>query len=138
MLLLDTNVSGNRMTFGDARRFLKPYNIIISGNWEYDRGIFDGILHRENGETIYLRLPFVVVEGELDHDRAVIEFQRPYIIKHVVNLGLDKDSSALLTTTGLNQFQKPLDKDGYIEDKSKWQEFGEEIVGSIFDQLKTL
>lgn len=138
MLLLDTNVSGNRMTFGDARRFLKPYNIIIGGNWEYDRGIFDGILHRENGETIYLRLPFVVVEGELDHDRAVIEFQRPYIIKHVVNLGLDKDSSALLTTTGLNQFQKPLDKDGYIEDKSKWQEFGEEIVGSIFDQLKTL
>lgn len=136
MLLLDTNVEGKRMTFGDARRFLKDYGIHIGGNWDYDRGIFDGNLHREDGETIYLRMPFTVVEGELDHDRAVIEFQQPFIIKHVVNLGLDKDSSALLTTTGFSQFQKPLDKDGYIHDKSEWQEFGEEIVGDILDKLQ--
>lgn len=137
MLYLDTDVKGKQMTFGDAKRFLKPFGIIIGDNWEYDRGIFDGILHRENGETIYLRMPFIVVEGELDHERAVIEFKRPFIIKHVVNLGIDKDSSTLLAPTGISQFQKPLDRDGYIHDKSKWQEFGEEVVGSILDQLRS-
>lgn len=135
MIHLETNVEGTEMTFGEAQAFLKQFGLHIGGNWEYDSGMFDGILHREQGETIYLRMPFTVIEGELDHRDAVIQFQKPFIIKHVVNLGLDKSSSALLTTTGLSQFQKPLDKDGYIPNKSEWQEFGEEIVGDILDKL---
>lgn len=135
MIHLETGVEGTKMTFGEAQDFLKPFGLHIGGNWEYDSGMFDGILHRENGETIYLRMPFTVIEGELDYRNAVIQFEKPFVIKHVVNLGLDKGGSALLTTTGLSQFQKPLDKDGYIPNKSEWQEFGEEIVGDILDKL---
>ncbi|MDQ0197650.1 hypothetical protein [Neobacillus ginsengisoli] len=37
----------------------------------------------------------------LDHSSALIEFGTPFVIKHIVNIGLD-------------QFQTPLDNDGYI------------------------
>lgn len=136
MLHLDTDIEGKQMAFGYAQTELKKQGIIMGGNWEYDKGLFDGILHRDGGETIYLRLPFKVLEGELDQREARIEFEKPFVIKHVVNLGLDKDENSLLSVTGFNQFQKPLDKDGYIHDKSKWEEFGEELVGDILDKLK--
>lgn len=136
MIHLDTNVEGKRLTFGEAQTQLKPFGFDIGGNWDYDRGIFDGILERNRGETIYLRLPFHVIEGQLDQASALIEFQKPFIIKHVVNLGLAKDSSALLSASGLGQFQKPLDRDGYIPNKDHWQEFGEEVVGDILNELK--
>src|SRR5699024_8676261 len=87
MIHLKTDVEGERMTFGEAEAYLKQFCFYIGGNWDYDRGMFDGILDRESGETIYLRMPFIVIEGELDNRDALIEFQKPFIIKHVVNLG---------------------------------------------------
>lgn len=135
MIHLDTDIEGKQMTFGEARKTLRKFGFSMGGNWEYDRGIFDGVMYRESGETIYIRLPFQVIEGELDHSSAVITFQRPFVIKHVANVGLDKDENSLLTATGFSQFQEPLDKDGYIHDKSKWQEFGEEAIGDILDHL---
>lgn len=137
MLYLETDIEGKRMEFGYARKMLKEHGFVIGGNWEYDSGFFDGIMHREKeaGETIYTRIPFHVLEGQLDHSRALIEFQQPFVIKHVVHVGLDTDGSSLLDATGFSQFQKPLDKDGYIHDKSKWEEFGEEAIGDILNEL---
>jgi len=135
MIHLETDIEGKQMYFGQAQKDLKKHGFVMGGNWEYDSGMFDGIVHREDGETIYIRMPFEVLEGELDHTDAFIEFQKPFIIKHVVNLGLDKDENSLLTVTGFSQFQEPLDKDGYIHDKSKWEEFGEDIVGDLLDKL---
>lgn len=137
MIHLDTGIEGKQMFFGEAKRDLKEFGLFIGGNWEYDHGMFDGVMHREldEGETIYIRLPFQVVEGELDRDDALIEFQKPFVIKHVVHVGLDKDENSLLSATGFAQFQPPKDKDGYIRDKSKWEEFGEELVGDILDRL---
>lgn len=136
MIRLETDIEGKQMSFGEAQSNLKQYGLSMGGNWDYDRGIFDGIMYREGGETIYIRLPFHVLKGELDRKDAWIEFQQPYVIKHVVNLGLDKDSNSLLTATGFSQFQEPLDTDGYIRDKSKWQEFGEEAIGDILNKLE--
>ncbi|WP_368654057.1 YugN family protein [Ornithinibacillus sp. 4-3] len=135
MIHLDTDIEGKKMTFGEAQESLKKFGFHMGGNWDYDRGIFDGVMHRENGETFYLRMPFQVLEGMLDRRDAVIEFEKPFVIKHVVNLGLDTDENSLLTVTGLGQFQEPLDTDGLIRDKSKWQEFGEETIGDILNQL---
>src|SRR5690625_3192730 len=135
MIHLETDMEGKRMYFGQAQDNLKEFGISMGSNWDYDRGIFDGIMHREGGETIYIRLPFQVIEGELDRRDAFIEFQKPFVIKHVVNLGLDKDSNSLLTVAGLSQFQEPLDRDGHIHNKSKWEEFGEEFISGILEQI---
>jgi len=135
MIHLETDIEGKQMTFGYAQKNLRKFGFHMGGGWEYDSGMFDGIMHREGGETIYIRMPFQVLEGELDGQDAWIEFQKPFIIKHVVNVGLDKDANSLLATTGFSQFQEPLDKDGHIRDKSKWEEFGEETIGDILNNL---
>jgi hypothetical protein len=136
MLNLDTDMEGKQMSFGHAQKTLRKFGFTMGGNWEYDSGMFDGMMDRKDGETYYIRMPFQVLEGELDRKDAWIEFQKPFVIKHVVNMGLDRDESSLLTTaTGFSQFQEPLDKDGYIHDKSKWQEFGEEAIGDILNRL---
>lgn len=65
---------------------------------------------------------------ELDNEDAQIRFQKPFVIKHVENIGLDYDEGSLLDATGASQFQTPLDKDGYIHDKSRWIQAGEQAV----------
>ena len=55
------------------------------------------MLWREGGESIFLRIPIYVLDGELDHSKALIEFGTPFVIKHVVNIGLDHDENSFLT-----------------------------------------
>lgn len=135
MLQLQTDLEGKTVCFGDLRNNINKLGYTIGGNWDYDRGSFDNVLWREGGETIYLRLPFEVLEGDLDHHEAFIRFQTPYVIKHVVNIGLDNDESSLLTTTGFNQFQNPVDKDGQIENKNRWMHAGEQAVEQVVQYI---
>lgn len=131
MLQLETDLEGKQAYFGQLRDSIQRLGYSIGGNWDYHKGSFDNVLWREAGETIYLRLPFEVLEGDLDHQHAYIRFQTPYVIKHVVNVGLDRDENSLLTSSGFNQFQEPLDKDGKIEDKNRWVHAGEQAVQEI-------
>ena len=135
MLHLETDMEGKQMNFGHAKKILGKQGFSLGGGWEYDAGIFDSAMHRDKGETIYVRMPFRVLKGQLDSSKALIEFEKPFVIKHVVNIGLDRDENSLIATTGLSQFQEPLDNDGFIRDKSKWQEFGEEAIGDILNKL---
>lgn len=134
MISLQTQLDGKKSFFGYIQDNLKHHGFFLCGAWEYDRGKFDAILWREKGETIYLRIPFHVINGELDKSDAYIQFRTPYIIKHVVNLGLDRDENSLLSATGFNQFQKPLDKDGKINYKNHWREHGEMLINKILSQ----
>lgn len=135
MLQLQTELEGKRAYFGLLRNSIQRLGYSIGGNWDYHKGSFDNVLWREAGETIYLRLPFEVLEGDLDHHEAYIRFQTPYVIKHVVNVGLDRDENSLLTSSGFNQFQDPLDKDGKIENKNRWVHAGERAVEQIVHLL---
>lgn len=135
MIKLETEIEGKKVFFSQAENALKPLGFVIGGNWDYDNGIYDLQLWKEAGETIYLRVPFHVIDGELDNDHAYIEFMNPYVIKHVVNLGLDTGENALLATTGFNQFQEPLDHDAHIEDKSRWVQEGENAVNHAVQAL---
>ncbi|WP_042144366.1 YugN family protein [Paucisalibacillus sp. EB02] len=135
MIELETELEGKRIYFGDARRLAKQFGLSLCGSWEYDGAFFDATLHREGGETIYLRMPFHVLEGMLDRNDAFIEFRKPFVIKHVVHLGLDKDENSLLAATGFNQFQAPLDKDGYIREKNKWEEIGEDVSNQFANEI---
>lgn len=132
MISLQTYVEGKRYYFGSIQETLRAHGFFLCGAWEYDRGKFDAALWRENGETIYLRIPFHVIQGQLDRADAYIEFRTPYLIKHIVNVGLDRDENSLLSATGFNQFQKPLDKDGEINNKDLWKHHGETLIMRIF------
>lgn len=131
LLQLQTDLEGKRAYFGDLRNRIQSLGYSIGGNWDYHKGSFDNVLWRDEGETIYLRLPFEVLEGDLDHHEAYIRFQTPYVIKHVVHVGLDNDENSLLTSTGFDQFQDPVDKDGKIKDKNRWAQAGEQAVEQV-------
>lgn len=135
MIKLETELQGQKASFGVVRDCIKEIGYHLGGNWDYHKGCFDHTLCREEGETIYVRIPFTVLYGELDQPEALIEFETPYIIKHVVNIGLDSDESSLIDATGFSQFQSPVDKDGKIEDKNRWMHAGEVAVTELFNCL---
>ena len=118
MLKLQTDIEGKKAYFGDVHKVFRDNGFTFCSNFEYDHGKFDMNLCREGGETIYVRIPFDVLQGELDRPSAYIQFGQPYVIKHIVNIGLDWDENSLLTATGFNQFQAPVDKDGKILNSS--------------------
>ena len=133
MLKLQTGLEGKTASFGVVSDCIRELGYHIGGNWDYDRGCFDHILCQEGGETIYIRIPFIVTEGELDDYEASIKFGTPYIIKHVVHVGIDRDGDSLLDATGFSQFQQPIDKDGKIIDKNRWVHAGEVAVKDLMD-----
>lgn len=137
MLAINSEIEGKRTNFGIARHAFDSFGCSFCSNFEYEQGKFDAVLWREEGETIYLRVPFKVLEGELDHASAYIQFGTPYLIKHHVNIGLDHGEGSFITaTTGLNQFQEPLDKDAKIRDESRWVQAGESLIQRIMGSLQ--
>jgi hypothetical protein len=135
MLKLQTELDGQRASFGVVSDCIQGLGYHLGGNWDYHKGCFDHILCREGGETIYIRIPFFVTDGELDDYNASIEFGTSYVIKHVVHVGLDSDESSLLNATGFSQFQQPIDTDGKIINKNRWIHAGEVAVKDLIDCL---
>jgi len=135
MLKLQTELEGQSASFGLVNECVRELGYHLGGNWDYHKGSFDYILCSEGGETIYIRIPFVVTQGELDQFDASIKFETPYVIKHVVHVGLDSDESSLLDATGFSQFQEPIDKDGKIIDKNRWIHAGEVAVNDLLNCL---
>lgn len=133
MLKLQTQLEEKEASYGIVSDCIRDLGYHMGGNWDYDHGCFDHTLCQEGGETIYVRLPFVVVDGQLDHPFATIRFGTPYVIKHVVHLGLEHDGSSLMDATGFSQFQSPVDKDGNITDKNRWIHAGEMAVEDLMD-----
>lgn len=139
MFQLNSEIEGKRAHFGAVRDIFHSYGCSFCSNFNYDQGKFDALLWREGGESIYLRVPIYVLDGALDHAGALIEFGTPFIIKHVVNIGLDYDENSFVTgTTGLDQFQTPLDNDGYVYDKSRWAKAGEERIQQVLSSINGL
>ncbi|MFJ5621257.1 YugN family protein [Peribacillus loiseleuriae] len=139
MIQLQTEIEGKRAYFGAVRDIFHSYGCSFCSNFDYEQGKFDSLLWRDGGESIYLRVPIYVLDGALDHSSALIKFGTPFVIKHVVNIGLDHDENSFLTgTTGLDQFQTPLDNDDYINDKSRWAKAGEEAIQQVFSSITGL
>ncbi|MDY0410256.1 YugN family protein [Virgibacillus soli] len=136
MIKLQTELEGKQAYFGHMQNLLREYGFVISGNWEYDKGKFDAVLWRDQGETIYLRLPFDVLSGALDHHDAFIQFRTPYVIKHIVHVGLDRDENSLLSATGFSQFQEPLDRDGNIIKENKWEQAGLQTIQNVIYKME--
>ena len=135
MLKLQTELEGQVAYFGVVRDCIQELGYHLGGNWDYHKGCFDHILCREEGETIYVRIPFQVASGELDDYDASIKFNTPYVIKHIVHVGLDSDESSLLDATGFSQFQSPIDTDGKIKNKNRWIHAGEVAVNELVNCL---
>lgn len=126
MIPVPSEIEGKEATYGEIEKSFQNEGFVLGGNWEYKSGYFDAALERDGGETIYLRLPFQVVAGELNDKEARLKFLQPLLVRHVVNTEISKvdslplvDEMPLATNSLVNQFQKPLEMDGEIHDEQQ-------------------
>lgn len=130
MFEIESSITGKTAKFGEIQPLLAQEGFELGSNWDYHGGFFDSLLtHSEDepAESYYVRIPITVLEGHLDQPDAIIQFGVPFVIKHVVQTGADETSeNPIANSMGLgsilNQFQTPIDTDGYIENKDKWAE----------------
>lgn len=121
----NTPIEGFSHTYGACSRALEELDFALGGNWDYDHGSFDRKMADQGGDQVYLRLPFHVVEGKLDQQEAVLVFDTPYVLRHVVQTDTETYADGPRNPM-LNQFQEPVETDGHVEEE--WLEQGRELV----------
>lgn len=129
----DTSIVGKEGTYGDLSEVFSRFQFHLGGNWDYDHGSFDRILAEDGEATVYLRVPFDVMEGELDAPEAKVVFGTPYVIKHVAQADTTLNEEGLDSGL-LNQFQKPADPDAPLD--AKWVEEGRRVVEEVARMLQ--
>lgn len=142
MIPVPSEIEGKEATFGEIEESFQNEGFVLGGNWEYESGYFDAALEQEGGETIYLRLPVQVVKGELNDKEATLKFLQPLIVRHVVNTKMTYDDSLplvdqmpLATNNLVNQFQKPLEVDGDIQNEEHRIQEAQAAISKIISYL---
>ncbi|MBO8173354.1 MAG: hypothetical protein H0Z33_15905 [Bacillaceae bacterium] len=128
MYPVESNIEGKQARYGDIRKKLEEEGFVLGENWDYQAGFLDGVLKQEYDNTLYLRIPVEVVEGELDSDDALLRAGTPFLLKHRVNTGYSQGHTENPTYDPLqagylvNQFQEPLDRDEELDNVDYWAE----------------
>lgn len=130
MIPIESSVTGNQYRLQFLEERLKPLGYSIGGNWDYDRGSFDYKMSDE-GEYLYLRVPFIAVKGALDERGTEVELQQPYLLAHQYESGIDQEADHAGT---LNQFQSPVDKDAPFP--PEWKDRGVQLVRELEEAIK--
>jgi len=119
MIELQSEMVGQVRDLIHTKNELERLDFTYGGNWDYDRGTFDKFLNEER--TVWLRIPFEVVQGEMDAEvvdtEARIRFGQPFVFKHLYREGLDPEAGAGMGAFGglVDQFQAPTDPDADVE-----------------------
>lgn len=126
MIEINTALAGREMPYGSAFTQMETVGFHLGGNWDYGHGSFDSALDEQR--TLWLRLPFEVVQGKLEgetpHSNARIRFGQAYVLRHLYQNGIDSDGGFQIVGALVNQFQAPLDPDAAL--KEEWVQLGRE------------
>lgn len=117
LIPIQSNLEGRTYALYKLEEVMKPLGYSIGGNWDYDKGCFDYKIDEEDGYQ-FLRVPFTVVDGELDVPGVVVRLETPYILSHVYQDELDDNVNTLTAgTSGMDQFAEPKDPDAEVKRK---------------------
>lgn len=136
LIPLEFRLENQQCGLAEARDALSELEFVLGGGWDYHHGSFDRALDDE--DKVWLRMPFTVVNGRLDSEKvdneATIQWQQPFVLKHVYND--EKDPEARMKTFGalFDQFQEPVDQDAEVE--PIWQEKGRALLQQAEEMLK--
>jgi hypothetical protein len=128
MIDIPSTIEGKQYDLYKLEQKLKPKDYSIGGNWEYDKGYFDYKIDDEVGYQ-YLRIPFRAVDGQLDSRNCTVELERPFLISHKYQIGVDDHAKIGNLTASFNQFQEPVDKDASFPDK--YVDVGKSLVAEL-------
>ncbi|MFD2444432.1 YugN-like family protein [Bacillus sp. CGMCC 1.16607] len=110
MIEIESTIEGRQYDLYKLEQILKPLGYSIGGNWDYDHGSFDYKLDDQDGYQ-FLRVPFKAIDGQLDSRNCTVELQKPFLLSHVYEGGIEEDAQSSNWTASFNQFQEPVDKD---------------------------
>lgn len=110
MLKLNSELEGKIYNLYELEKLMKPLGYVIGGNWDYDHGCFDYKIDDEVGYQ-FLRIPFKAVNGQLDSNGVTVELQKPFLLSHKYQIGLDDNADAGVFSGSFNQFSEPVDAD---------------------------
>lgn len=116
MIEIESTIEGKRYDLYKLEQKLKPIGYSIGGNWDYDHGSFDYKMDDHEGYQ-FLRVPFKSIDGQLDSRNCTVELQRPFLLSHLYEDGVDDDAQSSNWNASFNQFQEPVDKDASFPDK---------------------
>lgn len=104
--------------FTELKDALERYHFGLGGNWEYNHGSFDRRLDGER-QTVWLRIPFEVVHGELDpispQPGTRVMVGTPYVLRHLYNEGDDHTAHFYTLGALVDQFQAPVNADAAVQ-----------------------
>jgi hypothetical protein len=116
MIELPSRVEGKHFDLYKLEQLLKPAGYTVGGGWEYDHGAFDYKIDDEVGYQ-FLRVPFRSIDGQLDSRGCTVEIERPFLLSHKYQRGLDDHAYTWNHTASFNQFSEPVDKDASFPEK---------------------
>ncbi|WP_194165572.1 YugN family protein [Oceanobacillus sp. CFH 90083] len=114
MITLDTNMPGKKGFFKKLKPHFKELGFHINGDNKY-QGHFNGLLSSQDGEKMYLYLPYQLLQEEHNQPSVQIEFGTPLIIYH----GTNEDPYL---------FQS-------VRHKQDWKHKGEQAVQQIINHI---
>jgi hypothetical protein len=131
MIPLHSKLESLEKEYVQAKSILENREFALGGGWDYDHGSFDR--HLDNERKVWLRLPFDVVNGNLDEDTdmndAKIRFGTPFVLKHLYREGPDPDAKTVAMGGLVNQFQDPADPDAKPE--TKWVDKAKQVLAEV-------
>ncbi|HAQ08087.1 MAG TPA: hypothetical protein DCR24_11395 [Bacillus bacterium] len=125
MIEIPSELEGKHFDLYKLEQLLKPLGYSVGGNWDYDHGAFDYKIDDEVGYQ-FLRLPFRTIDGQLDSPGCTVQLQRPLLLSHKYQRGLDDNAFIRNASASFNQFQEPVDKDASFPEK--YIEVGKSLV----------
>ena len=137
MISIQSEIEGKEARYGDIKEPFSQEGFVLGGSWDFDGGYLDCELDKEEGETVYLRIPVKVVQGQLDEADARLRFLQPFLVRHVVNLGIsDGESEGGPLESAFVQFQTPLETDGEIHHQDLRIDKGKKAIQRIFPYVQ--
>lgn len=128
MIEIPSKVEGKHFDLYKLEQLLKPIGYTIGGNWDYDQGSLDYKIEEQDGYH-YLRVPFQAIDGQLDSRGCTVKLQRPFLLDHQYEKGLDDQASTGNFSASFNQFAEPVDKDAPVSEK--YVEIGKALVQEL-------
>ncbi|MFE8702414.1 YugN-like family protein [Cytobacillus sp. FJAT-54145] len=128
MIEIPSKVEGKHFDLYKLEQLLKPLGYTIGGNWEYDHGSFDYKIDDEVGYQ-FLRVPFHAIDGQLDSNGCTVAMDRPFLLSHKYQRGLDDHAFTWNRSASFNQFSEPVDKDASFPEK--YVDLGKSLVSEL-------
>lgn len=132
MIEISSELEGKTYSLFDLETKLKPKGYVIGGNWDYDHGFFDFQIDNSEGYQ-FLRVPFQAVDGSLDQDGVTVKIQRPFLLSHKYEDGMDDEGTIGNFSASFNQFAEPENPDA--EFPENYISYGKTLVHEIENML---